>query len=364
MMKKSLIALAAVAAAGAVSAQSSVTLYGRVDLGLSYNGSAAGVKGASPKLTVGSGGAGASRFGVRGTEDLGGGLKANFLIEAGVAADAGGVTQLGDRNVYADLSGGFGAVRIGRFLNPQLLQVGKFSAFGTDYIGSGSNIMHVEGARYNNAVSYTTPAIGGFSATLMTAFEESNTFRIAQPLTGTAATAGLNAAATSGLGVPATKKPVNIGLNYAAGPIEIGVAYAKDGVSGPKALTNIGASYKLGAVKLMAQYETNSNITAAAGKNAYLIGATAPMGAGLLRATYGKRDAAGIEFRNVIALGTNNPYTPSNSTSNVSVWKTLAAVGYDYNLSKRTSVYGAFARNKTQANTSFTTYQMGVAHNF
>jgi predicted porin len=88
------------------------------------------------------------------------------------------------------------------------------------------------------------------------------------------------------------------------------------------------------------------------------------MGAGLLRATYGKRDAAGIEFRNVIALGTNNPYTPSNSTSNVSVWKTLAAVGYDYNLSKRTSVYGAFARNKTQANKSFTTYQMGVAHNF
>ena len=341
-----------------------MTLYGRVDLGATYNSSATNIKGSTPKLSIGSGGAGASRFGVKGTEDLGGGLKADFLIEAGVAADAGGVTQLGDRNVYLDLNGGFGAARVGRFLNPQLLQVGKFAAFGTDYAGSGSNILHVEGARYNNAISYTTPAFNGFSATVMTAMEESNTFRIAQPLTATAGT--FNAATLSSVAVPATKKPVNIGLNYANGPIAVGVAYAENGVSGPKGLTNFGASYDLGVAKIMAQYETNSNITAATGKTAYMLGVTAPMGAGLLRAAYGARESAGIEFAAVPAIGTTATYSPTNSTANVTAYKNLASIGYDYNLSKRTSLYTTYTRAEAFASSigKFTVVQLGVAHNF
>ena len=129
---------------------------------------------------------------------------------------------------------------------------------------------------------------------MRTACEESNTFRVAQPLGATAG--AFNAASGTGVGVPATKKPVNIGLNYANGPLSVGVAIANDGVSGPESLTNFGASYNLGIATVMAQYETNKNITAAAGKSAYLIGATAPMGAGLLRVSMGKRDAAGIEF--------------------------------------------------------------------
>jgi len=363
-MKKSLIALAVLAASGASFAQSTVTLYGRVDLGVVSNSSATNIKGSTPKLSMASGGAGASRFGVRGTEDLGGGLKANFLVEAGVAGDTGGVTQLGDRNTYVDLSGDFGAVRLGRFLNPQLLQVGKFSAFGTDYAGSGSNIMHVEGARYNNAVSYTTPTIAGFSATLMTAMDESNTFRVAQPLGATAGT--FNAASGSSVAVPATKKPVNIGLNYANGPVAVGVAIANDGVSGPEGLTNFGASYNLGFATVMAQYETNKNITSVAGKNAYLIGATAPLGAGLLRVTTGKRDAAGIEFAAVPAIGTTGAFQPTNSTANVSVTKNLTSIGYDYNLSKRTGLYATYTRAESfvTAVGKFNVVQLGVAHNF
>jgi predicted porin len=275
------------------------------------------------------------------------------------------VTQLGDRNVYADLNGGFGAVRVGRFLNPQLLQVGKFAAFGTDYAGSGANIMHIEGARYNNAVSYSTPAFNGFSATVMTAMEESNTFRVAQPL---AASASSSAAltSTSGNAVPATKKPVNIGLNYAQGPIAVGVAYAENGISGPKGLSNFGASYDLGVAKIMAQYETNSNITAATGKTAYMLGVTAPMGAGLLRAAYGARKSAGIEFAGVPAIGTNAAFTPANSTANVTVTKNLASIGYDYNLSKRTSLYATYTRAEafSTAIGKFTVVQAGIAHNF
>jgi predicted porin len=364
-MKKTLIALAAVAATSAF-AQSTVTLYGRIDLGAVYNSSATNIKGSTPKLSMASGGAGASRFGVKGSEDLGGGLKADFLIEAGVAADTGGVTQLGDRNVYADLNGGFGAVRVGRFLNPQLLQVGKFAAFGTDYAGSGGNIMHVEGARYNNAVSYSTPAFNGFSATVMTAMEESNTFRVAQPLSASASTTAFNASSTTGNAVPATKKPVNIGLNYAQGPIAVGVAYAENGVSGPKGLTNFGASYDLGVAKIMAQYETNSNITDVAGKTAYMLGVTAPMGAGLLRAAYGAREAKGIEFAAVPAISTNNGFSPANSTANISAYKNLASIGYDYNLSKRTSLYATYTRAEAFAAAigKFTVVQAGIAHNF
>jgi predicted porin len=305
-----------------------VTLYGRIDLGAAYNSSAANVKGASPKLSMASGQAGASRFGVKGTEDLGGGLKADFLVEAAMASDTGGVTQLGDRNTYVDLNGGFGAVRVGRFLNPQLLQVGKFAAFGTDYAGSGSNIMHVEGARYNNAVSYTTPAIAGFSATVMTAFEESNTFRVAQPLTATATapstTAPVFPSSNSGNAVPALKKPVNIGLNYANGPIAVGVAYAENGVSGPKGLTNFGASYDLGVAKIMAQYETNSNITAATGKTAYMLGVTAPVGAGLVRAAYGARKP-GIEFA-AVSVSLIQPWASAHNHWHFSVTKNLASL--------------------------------------
>jgi len=283
-----------------------------------------------------------------------------------MASDTGGVTQLGDRNTYVDLSGNFGAVRLGRFLNPQLLQVGRFSAFGTDYAGSGSNIMHVEGARYNNAVSYTTPTIAGFSATLMTAMDESNTFRVAQPVGSSNATSTPTANSASGNAVPAYKKPVNIGLNYANGPVALGVAIANDGVSGPESLTNFGASYNLGFATVMAQYETNKNITSAAGKNAYLIGATAPLGSGLLRVTTGKRDAAGIEFANVAALSTTQGFQPTNSTANVSVTKNLTSIGYDYNLSKRTSLYGTYTRAES-FNASigkFNVVQLGVAHTF
>jgi len=377
-MKKSLIALATLAAvSGTAMAQSSVTLYGRVDLGVNYTGLNPGVGGLSPKWSMASGGAGASRFGVRGTEDLGGGLKANFLIEAGVAADTGGVTQLGDRNVYVDLSGGFGSVRLGRFLNPQLLQVGKFSAFGTDYIGSGSLIMHVEGARYNNAMAYTTPSMGGFSATVMTAFDEANTFRVAQPQGATASTSATasNASSASGNAIPALKKPINIGLNYDAGPLSLGLAYARNGASGPDALINVGASYNLGVARVMAQWERNDNLPAGQ-DTAYLIGATAPVGAGLLRVTAGKREGAGRDWAAVPAL-TSTPavgsatslqaFTPANSSPSVGVWGTLFAVGYDYNLSKRTSLYTAIAKNKTNAqagSVSFTSFQAGVAHTF
>src|SRR5437867_13122615 len=113
-MKKSLIAIAAVAAAGCASAQSSVTVFGVVDVGVAHL-SGDGVS----KTGVSTGGANISRWGFRGTEDLGGGLAASFWLEAGLDVDTGSGKGAGgglsfNRRSTVSLSGSIGEVRLGR----------------------------------------------------------------------------------------------------------------------------------------------------------------------------------------------------------------------------------------------------------
>ena len=94
------------------------------------------------------------------------------------------------------------------------------------------------------------------------------------------------------------------------------------------------------------------------------------MGAGLWRVSMGKRDAAGIEFAAVPAItsgtSTSAAFQPGNSTPNISVYKDLASVGYDYNLSKRTALYATYTRAEafSAAMGKFNVVQLGVAHNF
>ena len=325
-MKKSLVALAVLAVSGAAIAQSTVTLYGRADINITK------LKGSSAQITDGSAnGPGASRLGVRGVEDLGGGLKAAFLVEAGFNMDAnsGTGTLLGSRNSYVDLIGGFGTIRAGRHLNNALLQTGTFSAFGTDYgLASGSNILSIEGARYNNAISYISPVFSGMSVMLTTATKEANTYEVES-----LSTAGVSRAA-----VGAKKSPMSGRISYAAGPINAGLAYTKDGRAGPKALTQMGASYDFGVAKVLGAYETNANQVG--GKSAYSFGLTAPLGAATLRATFGKdRNGAAADV-------------------------TQAAFGTDYALSKRTALYALYAQTKADGAASKTQVTFGVGHNF
>jgi len=304
-MKKTLIALAAVAVTGAAFAQDA-TIYGRVDLGVSKT------TGSSSQMI--SGHAATSRFGIRGSEDLGGGLKAGFVLESTVVADANtGNTNLGDRNSYIDVSGGFGTVRLGRHLNPALIHVGAYSAFGTDYgLASGAQTLSFEGARYNNAVSYMNK-FGDISVMATTAFKEATTFSAA----GTTVIA---------------KNPVALQAGYASGPVGAHITYTKNGVAGPKALTQLGASYNLGFATALVAYESNSNQD---DKKAYSVGFRAPMGAATIRGTYGKDDSSN---------------------------KTQTAIGADYALSKRTALYTSFARVKTTSTQN--QFAFGVGHNF
>src|SRR5881396_2956153 len=115
-MKKSLLALAVLGAfAGAASAQSSVTLFGTLDVNGKYVKNA----GSAKRLSLSQDGINSSQLGFQGTEDLGGGLKANFLLLAGVNADTGSAnSQFWNRSAYVGLSGNFGAVRLGRDYTP------------------------------------------------------------------------------------------------------------------------------------------------------------------------------------------------------------------------------------------------------
>lgn len=297
-------------------------------------------------------GAGASRFGVKGEEDLGGGLKAAFVVEAGFKGDANtGATTLGSRNSYLDLSGGFGTVRAGRHLNNALVQTGTFSAFGTDYgLASGSPILSIEGARYNNAISYISPNFGGFTVTANWAAKQADTFTAQGVVSGKTLTdianafadedqEALDTALTGLTGKGNTdKNPMSVRLSYANGPIAAGLALTKHGVAGAKSLTQVGGSYDFGVAKILAAYETDANQVG--GKNAYSVGLTAPLGAATIRATFGKdQKGAAADVKQ-------------------------AAIGADYALSKRTGLYAILAQTKPTGGTATKQMTFGVGHNF
>src|SRR5574344_2365262 len=163
-MKKSLIALAALAASGVAMAQSSVTLYGVLDTGLTYSKGEESVYGMTHV-----GGNVNSRLGFRGTEGLANGLKATFNLEAGMGVDDGTDYFTGNgmafrRTSTVGLEGGFGEVRLGRMLTSSYLAVSRYDAFNDTGIG-GSLAWHNQtgyAPRTQNAVSYTSPVFSGF----------------------------------------------------------------------------------------------------------------------------------------------------------------------------------------------------------
>ena len=174
-MKKTLIALASLAAAGAVSAQSSVTLYGKIDLGLVIDSGAA----AGKSLRLSSGVTGGSRLGFKGSEDLGDGYKAGFVMETGFCADSAapvvsngasvpnfctGSNAFMGRQAFGSLSGAFGTLAGGRQYSLGYLNLTTIDPFGTGYAGQVNNIVDASGVRLNNAVHYTTPSFGGVTA--------------------------------------------------------------------------------------------------------------------------------------------------------------------------------------------------------
>jgi predicted porin len=297
MNKKHLLALAAATLASGAFAQSSVTIFGVLDVGVAkVTGNGASRTGLS------TGGANISRLGFRGTEDLGAGLRASFWLESGLDVDTGTGKTAGalsfNRRSTVSLSGNFGEVRLGRDDAATFLNTLIFDPFLTNGVG-GNNAFIMLGApiQISNAVSYFTPAtLGGFSAQLQYAFGETVTPSRQANYAG-------------------------VRLGYRAGPLNVAAATGKlngaTSVDDIKA-SNAGVSYDFGVVRPSLLWARESR--GATRISAVELGLTAPVGPGELRAQVSRYNTAG---------------------SNVD-W-TKVAVGYGYNLSKRTQVYGTIA---------------------
>ena len=239
-MKKNLIALAVLAASGIASAQSNVTLYGLIDAYVGnqkINGlSQTGINLDSPY--AGSGGAlNTSRFGLKGSEDLGGGLKASFVLEAGFDPSTGASIQkqnaIFDRQSWVGVSGAFGEVKLGKMWTPfDDVQGSGAAAFNANIFAPAANVWASNNynSRPGNSVYYSTPNFSGFSAAGLYSFSENKTL---------ANSAG---------------KIAGVNVAYAAGPVAAAVSYQSEKIDGSAVATKfaqVNGSYDLGVVKLL-----------------------------------------------------------------------------------------------------------------
>lgn len=241
-MKKTLIALAVLAASGAAFAQSSVSLYGIADIALTK------AKGTSAQLT--SGGVSTSRLGFKGTEDLGGGLKAGFNFEQGLSLNDGSLSKSGGgefgRAAWMNLSGGFGELRLGRTLNPSFYAAAAWELTGAaNYSVVVSQFGGVLGGiRNSSQIAYTTPNMGGFSAT------------VGYVLKGNSAD---------------EKAKVDLNAIYANGPLSVALGYNK--VQDAEKNVHVGARYNFGVFTL-----AGGIIDPAGDAKGFTIGGSVPLG--------------------------------------------------------------------------------------
>ncbi len=343
-MKKSLIALAVLAASGAALAQSSVTVYGRVDasVGSEKIGNVGAVTGIS-KLY--SGNLTTSRLGFRGVEDLGGGLKAIFTIETGLNIDAPGASSLGDRAAFVGLTGGFGTVKLGRhdtsfddirdlMVSSNVWDSGSFATTET-VVGTGATANNGVGGigdygdRASNQIRYESPSFGGVS------------FGLSHGLDETAVTTDDDVTAFN--------------IRYKAGALDVGAAYqesAQSNALGAFASTNeyttVAAAYNFGAFRVSGgwnQAKTSTNLKA----NTYTIGANAPVGA--------------WDFS--LGYSTGKAKLNGNTTEKGDAF----SAGVVYNMSKRTRLYGLLTNGDIENGAGVKQrqrdiYAVGVAHVF
>jgi predicted porin len=360
-MKKSLIALAVLAASGAAFAQSSVTLFGRLDA------SVAQVKtektGAVPAASLSQTGVNESNlnstfWGMRGTEDLGGGLKANFMLQSRFAMDTGVGSTGGifDREAWVGLSGSFGAVNLGRIptayddLHGATNNVFNSNFATTTDVAGGVGIAKYTGT-LSNSIKYVSPSMGGFTAALQYSFGENK-------LKSDGLSTGTNLAVDNSVG-NATDS-VSMHVRYAAGPLLVGFAHQSEkqaqaslAAAQDKFKYNLlAASYDFGVAKLVGGYtKTDSNTR---DDKAFQLGVSVPMGAFNLAAGFVKEDSERAGFADVDGKG-------------------FSLVG-TYDLSKRTTLYAGVENTKTEASTGAssanittskrTNFATGVRHTF
>lgn len=359
-MKKSLLALAVLSAfTGVASAQSSVTLSGIVDAGVRRVGTATG-----HDWNMAGSQSGYNSFTLSGREDLGGGMNAFFALNHRFNINNGATNNPGNcaaatpataacpttnqtffyRQLWVGLGGGFGDVRLGRMLMPLQDMNGGFDPFATGTVGS----THTGGInatiRATNVVYYRSPNLGGLSLHAAIAAGEGQL-------------PGEHGGGIAGAITPAAllnrERPVGFNVRYAAGPLNVGVAWDKS--SADLKTAAVYGSFNFGAFTLLGQFEKGDNCTLATStcvstatgaediKN-LSIGALVPLGPVLIRTGFVRVDS-NLNNRDGSKFG----------------------FGGDYNLSKRTNLYATVGKS---SGNRFTTAQkkaafdVGVTHRF
>jgi predicted porin len=335
-MKKKLVALAvagAVSAPFAAQAQTAnVTLYGRLNLNMEYvdtkwpNGN----KNSLYRVSSNS-----SRFGIRGTESLGGGLNVIFQLESSVNADAGGGTLAG-RETFVGLQGGWGTVKIGNFLAPYddihpifgNVPTLTSSILSTASVWANSPSSKAQGgfdARLGNSIRYDSPNFAGFTGSIQAASIENTTKSMVYSMGGF----------------------------YSAGPIRAGLAYEHNqkvrGSNLNDDAFSIAGSYNFGIVQVGAVYERLDYEVASGGdlrRDFYGVSATANLGPGQLYLFYGM----GQDGKGSSADGSQVGGVVRGGSTGVDHY----SISYTYPLSKRTLTYVGYVRIDNETNARYT----------
>lgn len=338
MTKMTRIALAALAVMGATTAmaQSSVTLYGRINTTVERQ--------KIGDQTVTGMQNNASRWGIRGTEDLGGGLKAGFALESGFNSDTGTgsgwthptVGMSFARQSEVNLSGNFGMVRLGNFVPESYYASADYVSMHNHDTGSSSDALYYDpvwfgGLSTKNKIGYRTPSIGGLVVDAAVSLHEKD------PTVGP------------------RKNGYDLAANYNTGPLHLGAGYSAVNSNWQASLR---ALYTFGQFTVGAYYQRNKddnqmNGGAGAGsRNNFRLSGMYALGAS--------------EFH--VNVGHANSWSHVNDSA-----ATQWTLGYNYNLSKRTKVYGYYTKVNNSAGATymtngagvdFSSFALGVRHNF
>lgn len=358
-MKKTLIAFAALSAiAGVAQAQSTVTLYGLVD---AYVGqtttekTGVGAVGKLKQTVVNSSGQNNSRWGLKGSEDLGGGLKAMFQLESGFNTDTGSIANtapqgntLFGRTAWVGVSGGFGTVSLGRqYTAYDALRGATNNVYDTNFATTGTvwgtGVQDYQ-SRASNSIAYASPAFGGISGGFVYALGENKT-------------AATNAENSASLHIKYANGPLLVGYAHQrekqiAGNNFFGSALPSNAAAAPVTVTQtrkynlLGASYDFGVAKLTGGYNQAKNATLR--DKEFQVGVSVPFGAAAVAAGYSRSKSEGA--------GANNKGTG------------FSLLG-TYALSKRTNLYAGGLQTKVESanaatTTKASTLAVGVKHLF